>query len=69
MTATRQRQRHHHTRLAFYLRRLRLTLVQAARLTGEPLGNLKNWKQGRTRTPRAVLRLLAAWRLLHWGTN
>ena len=67
MTTTRQRR--HNTRLAFYLRRLRLTLVQAARLTGEPLGNLKNWKQGRSRTPRVVLRLLVAWRLLHWGRH
>lgn len=64
-----KRQRHHQTALAHRLRRLRLNLAQAGRITGEPVGNLKNWKQGRTRTPPAVLRLLAAWRLLHWGTH
>lgn len=64
-----KRNRHHKTRLAFYLRRLGLTLEAAHRITREPIGNLKNWKQGRRRTPRAVLRLLAAWRLLHWNAN
>lgn len=64
---TKQRTRRHNTRLAFHLRRLHLSLNQAARLTRAPIGNLKNWKQGRARTPRPVLRLLAAWRLLHWG--
>ena len=62
-----KRNRHHRTAFAHRLRRLHLTLDQAAQVTGEPVGNLKNWKQGRRRTPRAVLRLLAAWRLLHWG--
>ncbi len=63
----RTRQRRHDTRLDFYLRRLGLTLDQAARLTRAPYGDLKNWKQGRHRTPRPILRLLAHYRLTHWG--
>lgn len=64
---TTQRIRHHNTRLAFRLRRLRLSVAGAARILRMPYGTVKNWKQGRSSTPRAALRLLAAWRLLHWG--
>jgi len=62
-----KRQRHHDTPLAHRLRRLRLTLRQAERITRAPYGNLKAWKQGRYEAPRTILRLLAAWRLIHWG--
>jgi len=61
------RNRHHNTPLARRLRRPGWNLKRAQRWTGEPYGNLKNWNQGRNPCPRAVLRLLAAYRLLHWG--
>ena len=64
-----QRTRHHDTRLARWMRRLGMDLPALQRITREPYGTCKNWKQGRSRTPRAVLRLLAAWRLLHWGEH
>ena len=34
-----------------------------ARITREPMGSIKNWSSGRHRAPRAVLRLLALYRL------
>lgn len=61
------RTRHHDTAFARRLRRLRMTLEDAQRWTREPIGTLKNYKQGRRRTPRAALRMLAAYRLTHWG--
>lgn len=64
---SKQRIRRHDTRFAFHLRRLRLSVAAATRLLRMPYGTVKNWKQGRSSTPRAALRLLAAWRLLHWG--
>jgi hypothetical protein len=62
-----QRNREHNTPLANRMRRLGLSLADVQRLTREPYGTVKNWKQGRYKTPPAVLRLLAAYRLLHWG--
>ena len=49
--------------LAYHARRLGLTLADVARITREPMGSIKNWSAGRHRTPRAVLRLLALYRL------
>lgn len=49
--------------LAYHARRLGLTLADVARITREPIGSVKNWSSGRHRTPRAVLRLLALYRL------
>ena len=49
--------------LAYHARRLGLTLPDVARITREPLGSVRNWSAGRHRTPRAVLRLLALWRI------
>lgn len=62
-----KRNRSHNTPLAFRARRLRLSLKDIQRITKEPYGNVTNWNQGRRRTPRVVLRILAAYRLLHWG--
>lgn len=61
-----KRNRHLQTPLAKRLRRLDLTLRQAQRLTRAPMGSLKHWHRGTVRTPRVVLRLLAAYRLLRW---
>lgn len=61
------RNHNHDTPLAFRLRRLGLSLAEASRWTRAPYGNLKNWNQGRTRCPRPVLRLLAAYRWAKWG--
>jgi DNA-binding transcriptional regulator YiaG len=63
---TNHRTRRHNTPFAGRLRRLRLSVAGAARLLRTPVGTIKNWKQGRSIPPRAALRLLAAWRLLHW---
>lgn len=54
------------TALAHRARRLGLNLADVARLTGAPYNSVRNWHAGRTPCPRPVLRLLAAWRLLHW---
>ena len=62
-----KRNRQHDTPLAHRLRRLGWTLRDAERWTGERYGNLKNYNQGRVACPRPILRLLAAYRLLHWG--
>jgi len=64
-----RRVREHDTVFARRLRRLGLSLGDAERVTREPYGNLKNWKQGRARCPRAVLRLLAYYRLKTWGSH
>ena len=55
------------TPLAMRARRLGLSLGDVARLTRESYGTVKNWSQGRSRCPRSVLRLLAYYRLKHWG--
>lgn len=62
-----KRNRNLQTPLAKRLRRLALTLTEAQRITRAPMGTLKHWHAGQRRTPRIVLRLLAAYRLLHWG--
>ena len=70
MTATPHRQTRNRTQqtpLARRARRLGLTLRDIERLTREPYGTVKNWNQGRNRCPRSVLRLLAWYRLKHWG--
>jgi hypothetical protein len=64
---TMKRNRHHNTPFARRCRRLGLDLGAAARWLREPYGNVKNWNQGRSRCPRSVLRLLAAYRLIRWG--
>lgn len=63
------RNRKINTPLAKRLRRLGWNLKDAQRWTGEPYGSLKNWNQERNgmKAPRAVMRLLAVYRLLHWG--
>lgn len=61
------RNRQQTTPLAFHAKRMNLTLKDLERITGEPYGNIKNWNQGRRRTPKIVFRMLAAYRLLHWG--
>lgn len=61
------RNRQQKTTLAFHARRMNLTLKDLEKITKEPYGNIKNWNQGRRRTPRVVIRMLAAYRLLHWG--
>lgn len=63
----RTRNRQQNTPLAYRLKRLGLSLKELEKITGEPYGNLKNWNQGRRRTPKVIFRMLAAWRLLHWG--
>jgi len=57
------------TPLAKRLRRLGWSLKDAQQWTGEPYGSLKNWNIARNgmKTPRAVMRLLAAYRLINWG--
>ena len=55
------------TSLAFRAKRLNMTMKDVQKFTKEPYGNILNWKQGRSRCPRSVLRLLAAYRLAHWG--
>lgn len=62
-----RRNRQQKTSLAFRSRRLGLTLKDVQRLTKEPYGNIANWNQGRRRTPRVVLRMLAMYRLSRWG--
>lgn len=62
-----QRNRHLQTPLAKRLRRLGLSLRQAQRWTRAPMGNLKRWHRGESRTPRPILRLLAVYRLARWG--
>lgn len=58
------------TALAWHLRRMGLKLVDLQRISGEPYATCRNWHTGRNRTPRSIIRLLAAWRLLHWrGPN
>lgn len=49
------------TPFARRLARLGLTTVAAARICGVPTATAENWRQGRTRTPRPVMRLLALW--------
>ena len=66
-TPKQTRNRNHNTALAFHSKRMKLGLKDLERITREPYDNLKNWRQGRRRTPRIVFRMLAAWRLLHWG--
>lgn len=61
------RNRQQNTPLAYQVKRLGLSLKELEKITGEPYGNLKNWNQGRRRTPKVIFRMLAAWRLLHWG--
>lgn len=61
------RNRQQNTPLAYRVKRLGLSLKELEKITGEPYGNLKNWNQGRRRTPKVIFRMLAAWRLLHWG--
>lgn len=61
------RNRQQSTPLAWRAKRLGLTLKELQKITGEPYGNIKNWNQGRRRTPRVIFRMLAAWRLLNWG--
>lgn len=55
------------TALAWHLRRLGLNLKDLQRISREPYATCRNWHSGRNRTPRSIFRLLAAWRLLHWG--
>ena len=62
-----KRQREHHTRFAKRLRRLGLSLIDAQAWTQIPYGSLKNYKQGRVTAPRSALRMLALYRLIHWG--
>ena len=67
---TPKRNRTHTTQLAKRLRRLRLNqLADAARVLGTSPRTVEAWRQGRYETPRVAMRLLAAWRLLHWGTH
>lgn len=61
------RNRQQTTPLAFHAKRMNLTLKDLEKITGAPYGNIKNWNQGRRRTPKIVFRMLAAYRLLHWG--
>lgn len=49
------------------VRRLGLSLRQVQAWTGEPYGTVKRWSQGRSAAPPSVMRLLAVYRLLHWG--
>ena len=55
------------TSLAFRAKRLSLSMQDVQKLTKEQYGSVLNWKQGRSRCPRSVLRLLAVYRLAHWG--
>lgn len=55
------------TSLAYRAKRLNLTMKDVQRFTREPYASILNWKQGRSRCPRSVLRLLAVYRLAHWG--
>lgn len=66
--AKQTRNRQQATALAFHARRMNLSLKDLEKITREPYGNIKNWNQGRRRTPRIVFRMLAAYRLLHWGS-
>lgn len=43
--------------------RLGLSLADVVQLTRAPYGTVQRWWQGRTPTPRPVLRLLALWRM------
>lgn len=61
------RRRHHNTPFAKRRRRLGLNVAQAARWLREPYGTVRGWNQGRYAPPRAAMRLLAVYRLLHWG--
>jgi len=62
-----KRNRQPNTAFAKRLRRLRWDLTRAAQWTRKPYKTLKNYNQGRTPAPRAIMRLLAAYRLMHWG--
>ena len=53
--------------LSFRVKRLRLNLKKVARITREPYRTIQNWNLGINRCPRSVLRLLAYYRLKHWG--
>ena len=66
--AKQTRNRQQTTALAFHARRMNLSLKDLEKITKEPYGNIKNWNQGRRRTPRIFFRMLAAYRLLHWGS-
>ena len=50
-TTKQTRNRNHNTALAFHSRRMKLSLKDLERITREPYDNLKNWRQGRRRTP------------------
>ena len=63
----RSRQQEIKTSLAYRAKRLKLNMQEVQKLTKEPYGSILNWKQGRNRCPRSVLRLLAVYRLAHWG--
>ena len=63
----RRRQADIKSSLKFRATRLGLSMKDVQRLTREPYGNILNWNQGRSRCPRSVLRLLAVYRLAHWG--
>jgi len=62
-----RRNRNLQTPLAKRMKRLGLTVEKAQQITRAPAGNLRRWRRGQSRTPRSILRMLAAWRLLHWG--
>jgi hypothetical protein len=59
----------HNTAFSKRLKRLRWNLKQAQKWTGTSYENIKNYNNGRVLAPRPVMRLLAAYRLLHWGKH
>ncbi len=63
----RRRQADIKSSLNYRAKRLDLSMKDVQRLTREPYASILNWNQGRARCPRSVLRLLAVYRLAHWG--
>lgn len=61
-----QRITEHQTPFAKRMRRLGLDLVATEKFTKIPYATLRGYKGGRP-VPRAAMRMLAAYRLLHWG--
>lgn len=55
------------TPLSFRVKRLRLNLKKVQKITREPYRTIQNWNQGINKCPRSVLRLLAYYRIKHWG--
>lgn len=62
-----RRNRHPRAPFAKRVRRLHINVEQAAWWTKITYGTARNYNQGRRPAPRAVMRLLAVYRLLNWG--